>query len=359
MLYAAMPASPLDTEFTVQGSETLGLNESFTVNSNGILNIGGGEQDGSVDMSYNEKITLITNNGVINIGNESNVGKLTITGSYSGSLDYAAQLVKGTGTWNIAKNSELEFKGAGFYKWNSFIYLQSANVYGKVTYTTTLGEGYLTFNNLNLYQGGSISSAKRIQVLSQGVWNLYSANITAPEFRFTGTNSVVNINCANALSQVGIITMDLPSNTGKIVIGNYDNKLGKLAFVNNSKLTIDLADNKNVAFSIGGFQTKENTTLNVNATLVLQDFVNDFVLIENTSNFTFVDNKLSITGKDSFITIEGYYDGNLIEGDWYLKLDEATGKYFLNNTAAIPEPSTVAAILGIAVLGYITRRRRR
>jgi len=105
-------------------------------------------------------------------------------------------------------------------------------------------------------------------------------------------------------------------------------------------------------------QTKESAT-DLTGKIVFGNFENDFVEIKDISNGIIEDNKFAIDGKNSFIEFEAYdSNGNLISGDWYMQINEDTGYYYLNNTGAIPEPSTLAAILGVLALSLAMRRRK-
>ena len=152
----------------------------------------------------------------------------------------------------------------------------------------------------------------------------------------------------------------------KITVGDYINTIPKLRFNKDSYLNIDMLGDKQlsikqICFDGDGKDADCDPTQAI-ATIELNNFDNDKILIEDLTGVSLENNLLKVY-KDGSNSVYSYIEivardaeGNLIDGEWNLVQGE--GGYWLNNSA-IPEPAAYAALLGFLSLALAAARRRK
>ena len=120
-----------------------------------------------------------------------------------------------------------------------------------------------------------------------------------------------------------------------------------------SNLSILSLTSKNAVASISG------------ASIAIENFANDTIFIGDSNGVTIDENKIYLKDLDMYISVTAYAgetNDSQIFGDWSLDWNESMQLFALNNSA-IPEPSSIAFIMGIASLlaarakAYCSKRR--
>ena len=160
------------------------------------------------------------------------------------------------------------------------------------------------------------------------------------------------------------------SKTSKIIL-DADNDFGKFNFYGDSVLTIVA---NGFASTIGGFGTVDTesysyTTTSGSTVNVVGATGSVSLKITESEDFKiFIKGGIDADGNAVIDKIDSYLDENKdvrasnisVDGEKaFLIYNEEKGGWYVNSSAAVPEPATVAAVFGLAALGFALYRRRR
>ena len=367
--HAALPESPLASQYTINTSETL-ADAPYEITAGGVLNIGddaGGS--GTLNVLYSEQTKdLFTGVGTMNIGTDSTVGQFYLTGTNSNfpSGSYS-RVMKFTGTINV--NAMGSFIIDGYYPstWGALVELGLLNLRGGA-FTTSLtasSTSYVQITNLNFYKGSSLYSSQNLITGNSGVWNLYDSGLRTYNVRVgsdANASVTMNLRGENVLKDVSNINFDTNDVTLNLNVGDYANTINAIGFNTNSTLNIGLEANLNPGsvLSILKIGTKENKAFSQEgSSMSITNFANDAIFIGDANGITIDGDRLYVADYDIYITLAAYSTtGEEILGDWSLDWDDERGLFALNNTGAIPEPGACAAAFGVLALAYAARRWR-
>ena len=363
--HAALPETPLTSQYTINTSETL-TDSPYVVSTGSVLNIGddaGGS--GTLNVLYSEQALVFSGGGTINIGTAETVGEFHLTGtnenfpanSYTRVMDFS-------GLINV--NEMGSFVLDGYYPsiWGELVVIGTLNLRG--TFSTPItgsSNSYIQIKNLNLYNGANLySTSSPLKMGSSSVWNLYSSGITTGRIR-VGSSSTINLKGENVLKNVGSVAIDDNDVTMTMSVDNYSNVIKELGFNKGSVLNIYLDPFRDAdsVLSILSLTTKDNRVMaGEEFEMNINSFSNDSIFIGDKNGITVQDDgRIYIATKDAYVKLSAYSaEGEEIFGDWSLDWNDDMGLFALNNTGAIPEPGACAAAFGVLALAYAARRRR-
>ena len=364
--YAALPESPLSSQYTINTSETL-TDASYEIASGGVLNVGddtGGS--GTLNVLYSAQTLVFSGGGAINIGTAETVGEFYFTGTDENfASEQYKTLMNFSGVINVNEMGSFIINGYLPSSYGGSIKIGTLNLRGTLsTPLTKSSNTYIEINNLNVYEGSNLNSSQSLLLSNGGTWNVYSSGITAGRIRVGA--GVINLNGENVLKNVNQVGMDLDNGASQLTInmGDYSNVINEFLINKNSTVNINLDPAKNSVLSILKLTTKENrvwedgdgaTTVNIT------NFANDSIFVGDQNGVTVTDDgRIYIADKNAYMELYAYSDAwiNEIVGDWYLEWNDEMGLFALNNTGAIPEPGACAAAFGVLALAYAARRRR-
>lgn len=309
------------------------VTESCGVDSGKTLQIGTADESGTLNISFT------------GVGYFTNSGKL---------------IVSENGTLSIS-NTEKPYSPVGK--------LGNADIYGTIEIS---GGSFWSGTLINVYGNASLSGSFSMGYGAVMNVNTSSADFTGVEFRVDqgkSTTNQLNLNAENAISTMGDIKLIYWSDAGsnlKITVGDYINTIPKLRFNKDSYLNIDMLGDKQLSIKQicfdGDGKDADCDPTHAIATIELNNFDNDKILIEDLTGVSLENNLLKVY-KDGSNSVYSYIEivahdaeGNLIDGEWNLVQGE--GGYWLNNSA-IPEPAAYAALLGFLSLALAAARRRK
>ena len=363
--HAALPETPLTSQYTINTSETL-TDSPYVVSTGSVLNIGddaGGS--GTLNVLYSEQALVFSGGGTINIGTAETVGEFHLTGtnenfpanSYTKVMDFS-------GLINV--NEMGSFVVDGYYPstWGALVVIGTLNLRG--TFSTPItgsSKSYIQIKNLNLYNGANLySTSSPLKMGSSSVWNLYSSGITTGRLR-VGYSSTLNLKGENVLENIGYISMDESNATLTISMENYSNAIKGFQFCTGSVVNIylDPFRDSDSVLSILSMGTKDGYVVDGEEyEMNINNFANDSIFIGDPNGVTMQeDGRIYIASKNAYVKLSAYSTtGEEILGDWSLDWDDERGLFALNNTGAIPEPGACAAAFGVLALAYAARRGR-
>ena len=362
--YAALPETPLSSQYTINTSETL-TDTPYEIAAGGVLNIGndtGGS--GTLNVLYSEQTRVFSGGGTINIGTAGTVGEFRLTGTNENfpSGNYTA-VMNFSGLINV--NASGAFVIDGYYPstWGPVVLIGALNLRGAFsTSITGSSNSYIQIKNLNLYNGASMHSSQSLKMASNSVWNLYSSEIATGRIR-VGSSSTINLKGENVLKNVGSVAIDDNDVTMTMSVDNYSNVIKEFGFNKGSVLNIYLDPFRDAdsVLSILSLTTKDNRVMaGEEFEMNINSFSNDSIFIGDKNGITVQDDgRIYIATKDAYVKLSAYSaEGEEIFGDWSLDWNDDMGLFALNNTGAIPEPGACAAAFGALALAYAARRRR-
>ena len=161
----------------------------------------------------------------------------------------------------------------------------------------------------------------------------------------------------------------ISSKTSKIIL-DADNDFGKFNFYGDSVLTIVA---NGFASTIGGFGTVDTesysyTTTSGSTVNVVGATGSVTLKITESEDFKiFIKGGKKADGTADIANIESYLDNTdvrtsniFVDGqEAFLIYNEEKGGWYVNSSAAVPEPATVATIFGLFALGFVAYRKRR
>ena len=351
----AIPDSPLDGEYNLTGSESVGnpWGGTYQIGESGVLNIRGG---GILTVTYgqNNWVTL-TNNGVVNIGSKDSAGTLIVNSPNSFTPAWSP-VVAGSGSVNVGEMGALTFTGYIPSYWGVSVNIGNMDLAGSVSVIPSAGvNSYFRVDNLTVRENGSFDSGAMHLYAQNGVWNIYGGGISAPKLRVSSGETTLNIRGENLLENLRVISMD--SDAGTTVKMNVfaDNIIQNLEVNANSVMEFSISNGSRLM--IKNFSTKDNNNVyqaeNIEA--VFHDYSNGSFFIAN-SDYWIEDNRLYIPAADTYVTLTAYDgDGGILSGKWSF---EWNADLNLNELVlAVPEPAAFAAALGAFALVFAFRGR--
>jgi len=357
-------------QFAIKGAVGSTLTVNNLILDGGQLNVASGTSSGSPVFNVAGNITVTSNGGLLRAFSNGSSGSsskqvLNITAAISGSgplsIDYNSGSSNSKGTIRLsAANSysgELKVLNSPYttaLQLNNLDALKYATLTVENTGATGVGfnAGAGTYN-VGALQGavttGTIATSTGI-ILSVGSKNTTTA--------FSGV-----ISGAGSLAKVGTGTLTLSganSYSGGTTVSQGTLALGASeVLANTGALTLS---GGTFAQGAGFTETLGALNLTANSIVTLGDASSKLIFADSSASWG--SNTLSITG--TFVSGSSIGFGsssgigaNLglisIAGFTNIGID---GNGFLTATSAIPEPDTYAALAGLVILGFATRRRR-
>ncbi len=362
-LMAELPTRPLDGEFTTSSNEDIYANWwwSLEIGPSGVWNIVG-------DMArvnwgyegYNNKI--LTGSGTLNIGSDTVAGALYIMGQNPPSSDnYWDRILDFNGTVNVGKSGSFSFGGTYHSRWGIISYIDTLNVNGGMVsvMSETQNDSYFGIKNLTVRDGGMLESAALcLTTADGGEWNLHSGGrVVSSLLRVQSGTFTLNLLGENALSELPRLSFDNDLATNFRINAFADNSIsGELEFNKNAVLELSVADG--ATLTIKALSTKNDAHAVQNVEIIFYDYRADAVLFEDPYIFV-EDDRLCLSTYETYVKLTAYDgEGNLLQGVWTYKWDDAAGigKLVLN---AVPEPAVIAAVFGALALAFAARRKRK
>ena len=357
-LMAELPTSPLDGEFTTSSNEYIYADWwwKLEIGPSGVWNIVG--DLAQVNWGYEGgHYKILTGSGTINIGSDTEAGSLYIMGQNPPSPEQWDPVLDFNGTVNVGKMGSFSFGGAYNSRWGKISYIDTLNVNGGMVsvMSETQNNSYFGIKNLTVRDGGMLESSQDLQAAHGGVWNLYSGGLSASLLRVG--SFTLNLHAEDVLRDMPRISFD--EDTGSIFRINAfaDNSIsGELEFNGNAVLELSVADG--ATLTIKALSTKNDAHAVQNVEIIFYDYREDAVLFEDPYIFV-EDDRLCLSTYETYVKLTAYdVEGNLLQGVWTYKWDDAAGigKLVLN---AVPEPAAVSAVFGALALAFAARRKRK
>jgi|GEM_PF-4690063 len=281
------------------------IGQAKTSTLDGALVVNGGQ--GGTDKKGSDGLTYNTRNFIFRLGNGTNPG-----GANAAARATADATIKMT---IGASGTIKQFNGNAGYVNDILGELTVNAATGALQFQNTVtlaGKGKLILNTTNAFS--TINKAGDTVLASQAgttfnVSRKYYDNSDAADF------------CSDSF-----------------LVVNADNDLGALAFGNNTKLTLTVADG--AIFSLGQIIRQDGCTL---------DYT--FVL-DNWHDYSFRITDMTEADINALTFVDA--EGNKLD---FKTVESTMGGYWINN--AIPEPSTYAMVLGGLAIAFAFMRRRR
>ena len=145
------------------------------------------------------------------------------------------------------------------------------------------------------------------------------------------------------------------STTTAQFILDADNDFGKLNFYGESVLTFVA---NGFSSTIGGFGVVDTESQTGSVTLKITESEDFKIFIKGGKK---ADGTADIANIESYLDDTDVRTSNIfVDGqEAFLIYNETKGGWYVNSSAAVPEPATVAAIFGLFALGFVAYRRRR
>lgn len=325
----------------LQGAVQIAFNGNATSNAfgTGNLTLSGGQLSSS-SATAKTVFNNVTLNGSIELGDATTTGNLTFNSS------------SGTRTTTLAANSSLHI-GQNAVTWE-----QDIGESGGARSLTKTGAGRLTLSGVNTFTGLMTVDAGELRLTG----SLAGGLTVAADGSFSGSGTVngnASIagthnpgnspgiqNFSNDLTYIAVATVNWELNANTTTQGDPTAVFDQI----NVGGTLDFAGATllNLSFSGAG------STVNWNDALWSSDQewkIYDSAAVANFSNLSLV--------TSNWVDSDGNFFDTLLAGaSFSLSLDGAD-VYLSYTAAAIPEPSTYAALLGALALGLVAWRRRR
>ena len=359
---AELPTSPLDGEFTTSSNEHIYADWwwKLEIGPSGVWNIVGDlAQVNWGYEGYNNKI--LTGSGTLNIGSDTVAGALYIMGQNPPSSDnYWDRILDFNGTVNVGKSGSFSFGGMYHSRWGMISYIDTLNVNGGMVsvMSETQNDSYFGIKNLTVRDGGMLDSALCLTTADGGEWNLHSGGrVVSSLLRVQSGTFTLNLLGENALSELPRISFDNNLATNFRINAFADNSIsGELEFNKNAVLELSVADG--ATLTIKALSTKDDAHAVQNVEIIFYDYRADAVLFEDPYIFV-EDDRLCLSTYETYVKLTAYDgEGNLLQGVWTYKWDDAAGigKLVLN---AVPEPAAISAVFGALALALAARRKRK
>ncbi len=284
----------------------------------------------------------------------SHMGASTTTTGFKSSANIGFDTTNATsGTFTYASN----ITNFGSSATNGLVKLGTGTLVlsGTNTYTgaTTVSNGTLTVSGSIASSATTVSSGATLALSGSGIAGAVTVNSGTFQLGTAGTAGAVTIN-GGTFGGVG--TVNSLAFTGTSVFGP-GNSPGTVTIANGGSLTLSSGTTSTFQFTDSGFGvgTFDLVTTPSTGTGTIAGTLNlDFTGTGYTagSSVTFI-NLSSITGTFSTVNVTGL-SGLLATVNY----NNGAGDVSVSLTA-IPEPSTYAAIFGLAILGLAVLRRRR
>ena len=353
---AELPPSPLGEAYTITGSETLHGDwwREYEIRPEGVLNVLGDGATFTVMYIHNNYPTL-TGGGTINIGSDTEAGRMVVTSTGSVEPDGWDSIVKFTGTVNVGAKGDISISGDFPSGWHGIFLFGTLNVKGTVSVMSpSSNNSFFCVKNLTLYDGGTFESAICMQTMDGGVYDLRSGGMSTHLLRVDGGSFTLNLRAENALDNVHKISFDTGTGTNFRINAYAENSFEVLEFNADSVLELSIADG--AALTVGNLTKKNRVSGVAGAEIVFYDYRADAFILGD-SEIWVEGNRLYIPSVDTYVTLTAYDgEGNLLEGEWLYDWDGEAGRLVLN---AVPEPAVAAAMLGALALAFALRRKRK
>ena len=359
-LYAELPESQLTAEYTLTGIETL-TDSPYEIAGSGTLNIGRDAQGtGTLNINYSSATTnVFYGSGTINVGTDATSGYLNITGTNPDFPEMQYKTIMNySGTINVNSLGLLSINGYIPSQWSEIVDIRNLNLEGMFTVSASKNSvSYIQISNLNFYEGANLSSSQDFRTGANAVWNIYGGDITFKTLRVgntTACNVTINLKGEDVLRNVSDVSMDTNDVTLNLNVDNYPNTLNKLSVCDDCMLNINLSADRSETSNLSILSlTSKNAVASISgASIAIENFANDTIFIGDSNGVTIDENKIYLKDLDMYISVTAYAgetDDSQIFGDWSLDWNESMQLFALNNSA-IPEPSSIAFIMGIASL---------
>lgn len=372
-LYAELPESQLTAEYTLTGIETL-TDSPYEIAGSGTLNIGRDAQGtGTLNINYSSATTnVFYGSGTINVGTDATSGYLNVTGTNPDFPEMQYKTIMNySGTINVNSLGSLSINGYIPSQWSGIVDIRNLNLEGMFTVSASKNSvSYIQISNLNFYEGANLSSSQDFRTGANAVWNIYGGDITFKTLRVGNTtagNATINLKGEDVLRNVSDVSMDTNDVTLNLNVDNYPNTINKLSFFDDCMLNINLSADRSETsnLSILSLTSKNAVASRSGASIAIENFANDTIFIGDSNGVTIDENKIYLKDLDMYISVTAYAgetNDSQIFGDWSLDWNESMQLFALNNSA-IPEPSSIAFIMGIASLlaarakAYCSKRR--
>ena len=359
-LYAGLPESQLTAEYTLTGIETL-TDSPYEIAGSGTLNIGRDAQGtGTLNINYSSATTnVFYGSGTINVGTDATSGYLNVTGTNPDFPEMQYKTIMNySGTINVNSLGLLSINGYIPSQWSEIVDIRNLNLEGMFTVSASKNSvSYIQISNLNFYEGANLSSSQDFRTGANAVWNIYGGDITFKTLRVgntTACNVTINLKGEDVLRNVSDVSMDTNDVTLNLNVDNYPNTINKLSFCDDCMLNINLSADRSETSNLSILSlTSKNAVASISgASIAIENFANDTIFIGDSNGVTIDENKIYLKDLDMYISVTAYAgetDDSQIFGDWSLDWNESMQLFALNNSA-IPEPSSIAFIIGIASL---------
>ena len=343
--------------YTATAAAQSEINFFFTGNANTTLNVGGNIELAATDTKANLNLKFHSNNvnigGVIKLNNDANMKRIqldnastsdatkTYNRSFGGlSINKGGQLrIEGTAnnTVNLTFTNSTEESYSGYLMAKTTSSNNKVNI--TMNATSTSGKQTLRFLDAtdknadgNTYNNAAIDTVSVSNgTLSLGMNSAMSAN----KLVVNGEKAVFDITSADGASEIGKATFD-----------SFEGLKGAIAF--------DFAKDSNDFIDITG-TANASSDLAFIVNMTKADF--DSFLGEGETSLQY--NIISFTTEgSSFDATTVICSDSSLKGKIDLINNAGTTSVMLTITA-VPEPATVAAILGAVALAFATYRRRK
>lgn len=263
-----------------------------------------------------------------------------------------------SGTINVNSLGLLSINGYIPSQWSEIVDIRNLNLEGMFTVSASKNSvSYIQISNLNFYEGANLSSSQDFRTGANAVWNIYGGDITFKTLRVGNTtagNATINLKGEDVLRNVSDVSMDTNDVTLNLNVDNYPNTINKLSFCDDCMLNINLSADRSETSNLSILSlTSKNAVASISgASIAIENFANDTIFIGDSNGVTIDENKIYLKDLDMYISVTAYAgetDDSQIFGDWSLDWNESMQLFALNNSA-IPEPSSIAFIMGIASL---------
>lgn len=359
-LYAELPESQLTAEYTLTGIETL-TDSPYEIAGSGTLNIGRDAQGtGTLNINYSSATTnVFYGSGTINVGTDATSGYLNVTGTNPDFPEMQYKTIMNySGTINVNSLGLLSINGYIPSQWSEIVDIRNLNLEGMFTVSASKNSvSYIQISNLNFYEGANLSSSQDFRTGANAVWNIYGGDITFKTLRVgntTACNVTINLKGEDVLRNVSDVSMDTNDVTLNLNVDNYPNTINKLSFCDDCMPNINLSADRSETSNLSILSlTSKNAVASISgASIAIENFANDTIFIGDSNGVTIDENKIYLKDLDMYISVTAYAgetDDSQIFGNWSLDWNESMQLFALNNSA-IPEPSSIAFIMGIASL---------
>ncbi len=287
---------------------------------------------------------------------------MEFTGNYTlNSTTYASNAIYNAGTLNFnayngntivvndtlnGSSGTVSINGAVYDTYGNQLYTDQTS-YSTVELNGSVTNQSITVYNGTLklggYDGGYVVNSSYTTSSTTATLSATSILVESGAVLQIGTNSSSDAVTVNATSSI-----TLKSGASMLFDASAD-----MTFGTGATFTIDLSDlilGEYTSFSVDFIFDADD--------VITEKTVYDF--LNSSLTFLFGDDYLTI-GDDNSIISE---DAGIVDGQYSIDIDEISNTltisgYISNYTAAVPEPSTYAMILGVIALGFAYYRRRK